>query len=119
MIKRFIFHSISVILALFIAIKYISGVSFNGETVNIFIAGFIIGIINSFIKPFVNIIFLPLRILTFGIFGLLINLFLIWIVIEFVLKKNFLFENIFSIVATIILIWFLNFLTSLIFIFKK
>ena len=38
----------------------------------------VIGIVNSFIKPILQIIFLPLSIVTFGITAFLINVVLLW-----------------------------------------
>src|SRR3989344_7823331 len=42
--------------------------------------GIILGLLNFFVKPILNVITLPLRIITLGLFGFLINMFLIWIV---------------------------------------
>ena len=38
----------------------------------------IMGVVNTFIKPILQIITLPISILTFGIFALLINVLLLW-----------------------------------------
>ena len=46
----------------------------------IVLLGIILGIINFFIKPILKIITFPLRILTLGLFGLIINMVLIWAV---------------------------------------
>lgn len=41
-------------------------------------AAVVIGVVNSFIKPLVQLIALPLSIVTFGIAAFLINVFLLW-----------------------------------------
>lgn len=42
------------------------------------IAGLVIGLINAFVAPIVQLIALPLTILTLGIFALVINVLLFW-----------------------------------------
>lgn len=44
------------------------------------VAAVIIGVINTFIKPVLQIIFIPLTIITFGITAFLINVVLLWAV---------------------------------------
>ena len=41
-------------------------------------AAIVIGVVNSFIKPIVHLIALPISILTFGIAAFLINVLLLW-----------------------------------------
>jgi len=42
------------------------------------VAAVVMGVVNTFIKPVLQIIALPISILSFGIFALLINVFLLW-----------------------------------------
>lgn len=42
------------------------------------VAAIVIGIVNTFIKPILQLIALPISILTFGIFAFVINVFLLW-----------------------------------------
>jgi putative membrane protein len=42
------------------------------------VAAVVIGVINTFIKPVLQIIALPISILTFGVAAFLINVFLLW-----------------------------------------
>jgi len=44
------------------------------------IFGVVLGLLNFFIKPILNLITLPLRIITLGFFGIVINAGFIWIV---------------------------------------
>lgn len=119
MINRLFFHIITGFLGIVVSVNYIPNLNFNGSWIELAIAGILIGFINSFIKPVIKIIFLPLRILTFGIFGFLINLGLIWLVIGFILRENFDFSGILPLILTSFLIWLLNFIFNLIIIFKK
>lgn len=70
----------------------------------------IIGVVNTFIKPVLQIIFLPLSIITFGITAFLINVVLLWgvsyIVPGFEIV-NFLTAVIASLVLTLVS-WFLQ-----------
>ncbi|MCL6086891.1 MAG: phage holin family protein [Actinobacteria bacterium] len=49
-----------------------------------FIAGLVLGIINLFIKPVVKLFALPVNILTLGLFNIIINAGMLWIVDYFV-----------------------------------
>jgi putative membrane protein len=75
-----IFQVIGGILSFWLAVKFVPGVVFGGEIKYLIMAGAFLGLINFFIKPILKIITLPLRILTFGLFGLVINMGLIWFV---------------------------------------
>lgn len=59
-------------LALFVTDYLISGISVD-KTQTLFLAALVIGIINALIKPVLQIISLPITILTLGIFALVIN----------------------------------------------
>jgi len=67
------------ILGIFLAERFVPGVSFTGDWKTLIIAGGILGLLNLFIKPILKIITIPLRILTFGLFGLVINMLIVWV----------------------------------------
>lgn len=54
------------------------GVPLTAEWHIIVLLGFILGLLNFFVKPILKTITLPLRILTLGAFSLIINTGLIW-----------------------------------------
>jgi len=68
------------ILGIFLAQRYVPEVEFIGNWQTLVLAGAILGLINFFIKPILKVITLPLRILTFGLFGLVINMLMVWLV---------------------------------------
>jgi putative membrane protein len=89
--NRFLWQIAVAILGIFLATKFVPGVSLHvipGQSVYfginftkdwqilIFI-GIILGLINFFIKPILNLITLPLRILTLGLFSLILNMIII------------------------------------------
>lgn len=68
------------ILGLLLASHFVPGVEFLGPWKTLILAGFILGLINFFLKPFLKLITFPLRILSLGFFTLVINMGLIWLV---------------------------------------
>ena len=64
-------------IALFIVVKTVKGLSITQPGIDglitLIITAAVIGIINAFIKPIVLILTLPISVLTFGIFTLILN----------------------------------------------
>jgi len=60
-------------IALIAAVKLVPNVSFKGDWWALLILAVIFGIINTYIKPIVKLLSLPLNLLTFGLIGLVIN----------------------------------------------
>ena len=46
----------------------------------VIVAAIVIGVVNTFIKPVLQVLFLPLSIVTFGVTAFLINVLLLWLV---------------------------------------
>lgn len=65
------------ILALLVVAYLVPGFSFDSIQ-SVIVASIVIGIINTIIKPIFQILALPITIITFGIFALIINIFLLW-----------------------------------------
>lgn len=117
---RFLLHIISGILALGIADKFVEGVEFIGpffilptsfEKVEeffgtlVFVGGFL-GFLNYFVKPILNLIALPLRIITLGLFSLIISIFLVWIVD--LLFLELVIPNPSDLILTTLILWILT-----------
>ncbi len=121
MIGKLLFHIISGILGLFLAIKlsesgivkFIYGIEFTGTYKTLLIAGTVLGIANFFIKPILNVITLPLRILTFGLFSLLINMLLVWIVADILFPGEIEIRGLLPLFWTTLIILALNFFFGL------
>ena len=78
---KLIFQIIAGVLSFWLAIKFVPGVEFvEGEMKYLIMAGAALGLINFFIKPILKIITLPLRVLTLGLFSLVINMLMVWII---------------------------------------
>lgn len=94
MIWRFFLQIVGSTIGLWLASKFVPGVNFTGPifisfnhniifsdfSKTLVFVGIILGTLNFFIKPILNIITLPLRIITFNFFSFIIAMFLIWLV---------------------------------------
>lgn len=72
-------------LALWLVTLFVGGIRFvGGDTVwqqvgIIFVVAVIFGLVNAFIKPVVQILSIPLYVLTLGLFHVVINALMLWI----------------------------------------
>jgi len=82
--KRLLGNIIVGFLALYLATLLVPNVdvtgSFGEQIKVLFFAGICLGLVNFFIKPIVNLITFPLRLITFGLFSLVVNMGMVWIV---------------------------------------
>jgi putative membrane protein len=65
-------------LALYTASKLIPNFEITADYVGFLKIGFVLGIINAFIRPIVKLLSFPLIIITMGLFSLAINIFLLY-----------------------------------------
>ena len=71
-------------IALAVVVQVVPGLSWNDpQPLTIVVTALIFGVINTFIKPLLKLLSLPIRMLTLGLFGFVINVallfFLAWI----------------------------------------
>jgi len=111
--QKLLITIISGILGIWLASLFIAGVEFMGSWKDLLIAGLILGLINFFIKPILKFITSPLRMLTFGLFGLVINMGIIWLVD--ILFKELVIAGLLPLVWTALLLWGLGFIMPLLF----
>ena len=102
---------ISGILGLWLACQFIPGVEFTGSYKVLLLAGLILGLINVFIKPVLRLVTLPLRFLTLGLIGLVINMGMIWVVD--ILFPELIITGLIPLFWTTLVIWGLTSLLSL------
>ncbi len=60
-------------LGVWLAAKFVPGVTYSGGLAYLLVVGLVIGLINLLVKPLVTLLSLPLIILTLGLFFLVIN----------------------------------------------
>jgi putative membrane protein len=67
-------------LGLWAASKLLPGIHYEGGLLYLFLAGFVLGAVNLLVKPIVTILSLPFVVLTLGLFYLVINGLMVWLV---------------------------------------
>ena len=99
--------------AIFGIAYYMPSVSVTDATTG-FIVAIVYGLVNTFIRPIIKLLTLPISIITLGLFGIVINAFLTWLVVLVVpgfsidgFLNYFIFAIALSIITTIIG-WFVN-----------
>ena len=120
-----IWQIIGGILGIFLATKFVPGVSLEiipGKSIFFGIAltqrwqiivlvGGVLGLINFFIKPILNKITLPLKVLTLGLFSLILNMAVIWVLDVLFLELQI--SGLIPLFWTTIIVWLINFLLGL------
>lgn len=75
-IIRIILNSV----ALYLADYFIDGITFKEGFLNLVLAGLILALINLILKPILKLLAAPLIVLTLGLFTIIINMGLFWLV---------------------------------------
>ena len=101
------------ILGLWLATVFIPGVGVKGSIQMLLLAGAILGVLNFFLRPLLKKITLPLRIITLGLFGFVINMFMVWIVDIFF--PELIIPGIIPLFWTTLVIWALSYIISKLF----
>lgn len=110
---KLLFHIISGALGLFIAARFVPGVDFTGTYKTLIIIGAVLGFINFFVKPVLDRITLPLRVLTFGLFSLIMNMFFVWLVADVFFPAEMEIQGLIPLFWTTLILWALNFFLGL------
>jgi len=69
-------------LALYLVTKFIPDVQYTGGVAFFALGGFVIGLLNAFIKPLMKILSFPLILMTVGLFILVINAIIFWLTVQ-------------------------------------
>jgi putative membrane protein len=78
--RNFFIKIVSGVLGLWIAVSFVPGVEFTGSLKGLAIAGCLLGLINFFVKPILKLVTLPIRMLTLGLFEIIINMAMVWVI---------------------------------------
>lgn len=122
---RLFWHIVVGILGIFLGTRFVPGVSlelipgessflgieFTATWQILVLVGAILGLVNFFIKPLVKIVTLPLRILTFGLFGIVVNMLMIWLVDIFFLELTI--QGIVALFWLTVIVWILSWFLGL------
>lgn len=71
---KFILRWLINAVALYLAIRFVPGITFGGGWLGLFWLALIFGLANAFLRPLLQLLTCPLIILTLGLFTLLINM---------------------------------------------
>jgi len=71
---KFILRWLINAIALYLAIRFVPGISFGGGWLGLLWLALIFGLVNAFLRPVLQLLTCPLIILTLGLFTLLINM---------------------------------------------
>lgn len=59
--------------ALLVAVSVVPGIHFTGEPIELFLVAAVFGLVNALLKPLVTLLTCPLVLLSLGLFGVVIN----------------------------------------------
>lgn len=93
--------------------KLIPGFEFTGDTVSLLWVSFLLTIVNYFLKPLLKLLFGPFILLTLGLFTIVINMIIIYIVDHY--TADLTINGITALFWTTILLGIANFVYSLIY----
>jgi putative membrane protein len=79
-LKRFLANWIINTAAVAVAASIVHGIDYQGKFLNLFVASLLLGMLNAFIRPILLLMALPLLVFTLGLFILVINAVLLWVV---------------------------------------
>ncbi|MDX2193899.1 MAG: phage holin family protein [Gemmatimonadales bacterium] len=65
--------------ALWLAIRYVPGLRFDGEPLRLFLVALVFGLVNATLKPIVKMLTCPLYVLTLGFFAFVVNALMLWV----------------------------------------
>ncbi len=99
-------NSVSILLAN----HFIPGFIFQGTWLDLLVAGTVLGLFNSLIKPILKLISFPIIILTLGLFTVIINIVLLFLVAE--VLPSVTIQGFWAAFWGVLIISFVNHLTS-------
>jgi len=76
---RFIFQILVNTLGIFLADYLVPGFEMRNGLLSFLLAGLVLGLINFFVRPVLRLISAPLIIISLGLFIVIINIFLLWL----------------------------------------
>lgn len=77
--RKLFFAVLISLFSLWIAHRYIPGFDVRGGIQVYVVAALVLGVLNIVVKPILKLVAFPLMLLTLGLFGLVINALLLWV----------------------------------------
>lgn len=80
LLLRFIAGIIASAIGILAAAYFVPGIIFKGDLIDLVITGFVLALANSIVKPILRFLSGPLIVLTMGLFMIVINIAILWLV---------------------------------------
>lgn len=77
-VRKLIWQILGSVLGIWLASQFVQGIEVAQGIEALILAGVLLGLVNTFLKPVFKAITFPLRFITLGLFNLLINMGIIW-----------------------------------------
>lgn len=110
MLGRFLGRILANGLGLWIAARLISGVDYGDSLWVILVAALVFSVVNVIVKPIVVFLSLPAIILSMGLFMLIINGLMLYLVT--VIYPEFIIDSFSAAIVTVIIMWVVNYAFS-------
>ncbi|GAC1369359.1 MAG: phage holin family protein [Candidatus Saccharimonadales bacterium] len=111
MIRKFILRVLVNFLGLWAAAELMTGsIDYNNRITVLIVAALIFSIVNAVIRPLVVILSLPAIVLTLGLFTLVINAFMLFLVTK--IYPAFHLRSFWTAVVATVIIWVVNYLLT-------
>lgn len=68
-------------LALYVTVQIMDSITYSGGVKTFIIAGVVIGLLNTFVKPFIKLLSFPFIIITGGLLLIVINALILWVAV--------------------------------------
>lgn len=95
-----------------LSVHFLDGVTTDGTITTILLVGLIIGLLLFFLRPILQVITLPLRIITLNLFSLVVIMALIWIADVFFPETQFEVHGLMNLLYFSLIVWGTETITS-------
>ena len=110
MLQRAVLQIAGAFVGLWVATRFLENVSFTGSLLVLGQAALVLGVANAFLKPVLNLLTLPIRILTLGLSSLIINVAFVWLLD--IIFPELVISGIVPLLETTIIVWILSTILS-------
>jgi putative membrane protein len=107
----FILRALVTALGLWVASKIVDGVEVTNLKI-LLVAGFVLGVVNAFVRPIVTFLTLPLTILTLGLFLFIVNGLMVLLVSWFLGRYGFHVLGLWAAIQTTVIVWLVSLVGS-------
>lgn len=107
---RFLLHIVGSAAAILVSAWLVPNVFYQYELVSLAKIALMLAVANTLLKPLLKLVFSPLILVTLGLFTLVINVFLIWLVVYF--SPELSIVGFIAYFLTMIIVSFFNFIVS-------